>query len=319
MFSFNKIGIIGAGSYGTAIAQCFSKKAEEVLLVSDVKVIAANINKLHMNLKALCGASLSVNVACTNNFSEVNDSDIIFIAVPMAAVSLVCRQIKESRIKTPIVLCSKGFDIENARLQSDLFEEILDNDYAVLSGPSFASEIAQGLPAEVNIASKNNELSNRVALSLSSEMFKMEVIDDYIGLQVAGALKNVLAIGCGILSGLKLGNSAIAKLIVNGLHEMAQLAVSLGGKKETFSKLGGIGDTVLTCTSRQSRNILFGEHLAGGGSIDNWNGPLAEGVFAAKIIPIFEQKYDISLKILSEIHRVVYQKKCIFEMISEII
>jgi glycerol-3-phosphate dehydrogenase (NAD(P)+) len=319
MFSFNKVGVIGAGSYGTALAQCFSKRAKEVLLVSDTKVITSNINTLHMNLKALCGASLNMNISCTDDFSEIRDGDIIFIAVPVSAVLLVCQQIKESRIRAPIVLCSKGFDIENARLQSDLFEEILDNDYAVLSGPSFASEIAQGLPAEVNIASKNHELSNRIAESLSSEMFKMEVIDDYIGLQVAGALKNVLAIGCGILSGLKLGNSAIAKLIVNGLQEMADLAVPLGGKKETFLRLGGIGDTVLTCTSRQSRNILFGEHLAAGGGVDNWHGPLAEGVFAAKVIPPLEKKHGVNLKIFSEIYRAIHEKKCIFEMVQEII
>ncbi|MDR1982718.1 MAG: NAD(P)H-dependent glycerol-3-phosphate dehydrogenase [Holosporaceae bacterium] len=319
MVSFNKIGIIGAGSYGTALAQCFSKMAEQVLLVSDMEIITSNINDLHMNLTVLSGVSLNMNISCTNTFSYIQDSDLIFIAVPMSAVSSVFKQIKEHQIRIPMVLCSKGFDIENGRLQSDLFEEILDNDYAILSGPSFAIEIAQGLPAEVNIASKNSKLSREIAKSLSSVMFKIEAINDHIGLQVAGALKNVLAIGCGILSGLNLGNSAIAKLIVNGLREMSELAVVLGGKKETFFELGGIGDVVLTCTSKQSRNVLFGEHLAKEGNIDNWNGRLVEGVSTANVIPIFERNYNVNMKIFSEIYKVIHNKKSLFETISKII
>ncbi|MDR0678168.1 MAG: NAD(P)H-dependent glycerol-3-phosphate dehydrogenase [Holosporaceae bacterium] len=319
MVFFNKIGIIGAGSYGTAIAQCFSKKTKEVLLVSDTEIITSNINDLHMNLTVLSGVSLNTNISCTNVFSQVKNSDLVVVAVPMLAVSSVFRQIKEERIEVPIVFCSKGFDVENGRLQSDLFETILNNDYVILSGPSFAMEIAQGLPAEVNVASKNSELSRKIAASLSSTVFKITAIDDYIGLQVAGALKNVLAIGCGILSGLNLGNNAVAKLIVEGLHEMSDLTISLGGKKETFFEAGGMGDVILTCTSRQSRNVLFGEHLAHGGTLDNWNGRLVEGISTAGIIPIFEQSRGVKMKIFSEIYKVIHEKKSSFEIISEII
>jgi glycerol-3-phosphate dehydrogenase (NAD(P)+) len=319
MISFDRIGIIGAGSYGTALAQCFSKKVKHVLLVSDTEIITSNINDLHMNLTVLSGVSLGMNVSCTNTFSHIENSDLLAIAVPMSAVLSVLNQIKEHRIRAPIILCSKGFDIGNGRLQSDLLETILDNDYAILSGPSFAIEIAQGLPAEVNIAGRNTKLSEKIAESLSSAMFKIETINDHIGLQVAGALKNVLAIGCGILSGLNLGNSAVAKLIVKGLHEMSELAVALGGKKETFLELGGIGDVILTCTSKQSRNVSFGEHLAHGGTTDNWNGRLVEGISTAKIIPIFEQSHGIKMKIFSRIHEVIHEKKFLFEIIPEII
>jgi glycerol-3-phosphate dehydrogenase (NAD(P)+) len=319
MTLLEKIGIIGAGCYGTAIAQCFSKKVEEVLLISNSKVIASSINELNMNSSALPGISLNQNISCTDVFARIHECCIVFLALPMSAVLSVCKQIKEYGIRVPVVLCSKGFDVENGRLQSDLFEEILSNDYAIFSGPSFAHEIASGLPAGVNVASPNMELSRCISESLSSATFKIEVIDDHIGLQVAGALKNVLAIGCGIFSGLKLGNSAIARLIVNGLGEMAELAVARGGKQETLSTLGGIGDTILTCTSRQSRNVLFGEHLAAGGHVSNWNGALAEGVLTAKAIPLFKRNYKCAMKIFAEIHQTIHEGKSVPEAVAQII
>jgi glycerol-3-phosphate dehydrogenase (NAD(P)+) len=150
-------------------------------------------------------------------------------------------------------------------------------------------------------------------------MFKIEPLDDYIGLQVAGALKNVLAIGCGIFSGLKFGNSAIAKLMVNGLREIAELSVALGGQKDTVYELGGIGDAILTCTSRQSRNIVFGEYLATGGTLDNWSGSLAEGISAAATIPLLEQNNNVRLPIFSQIHKIIHGRKNIFEAAREII
>ncbi|MDR1333777.1 MAG: NAD(P)H-dependent glycerol-3-phosphate dehydrogenase, partial [Holosporaceae bacterium] len=309
MISFEKVGVIGAGSYGTAIAQCFSRKAKEVLLVSDNEDVSVLINELHMNPNFIPGVLLSENISCTCSFSQIKNSDIIFVAVPVSAIVSVFQQIKQRGITVPIVLCSKGFCIENGSLQSTVFEEILDNEYAIFSGPSFAHEISRGLPAGVNIAGKNYELSVRVAECLASKMFHIEPINDHIGLQVAGALKNVLAIGCGIFLKLNFGNSAVAKLMVDGLREMSELAVALGGQQSTIYGLGGIGDAILTCTSRQSRNILFGEHLASGGTIDNWCGPLAEGVFAASVIPMLEQNHDINLKIFSQIHKIIHEKK----------
>jgi len=316
---FRKIGIIGAGCYGTAIAQCFSLKAERVILISDSATTATSINKLHMNIKSLPGVGLSSNLECTTDFSVIRGCDIIFIVVPVMAVESVCRQLQDYKIDKPIVLCSKGFDVQNGQLQSSLAKSILPNDIAVFSGPSFAKEIAQGLPAGVNIASENFELAECIAKSLSSEVFSIVPIEDFAGLQIAGAMKNILAVGCGILSGLNMGNSAIAQLIVKGLHEMTEIAAAFGGKKETFFELGGIGDIILTCTSKQSRNVLFGEYLAQGGKLKNWNGSLVEGAFAAQIIPIFAQKLGVAIPIFSEIYKVIYEDKCAQDMISAIL
>lgn len=317
MISFERVGIIGAGSYGTAIAQCFGRRAKKVLLISNEDRATLCINESHTNPDFIPGVVLSENISCSGVFSDVSDCDIIFIVTPTAAVESVCRQLKQHEITAPTALCSKGFCNDEGKLQSTLFEEILDNDYAIFSGPSFAGEIAAGLPAAVNIASKNGELSGRIAENLSSENFKIEPIGDYIGLQTAGALKNVLAIACGIFFGLKLGNSAVARLITEGLNETARLSVALGGQKDTIFALGGVGDTILTCTCRQSRNMMFGEHLAAGGTVENRNGPLAEGVFAVKSIPILEQRCNIRLKIFSEIYKIICDRKNVNEAVAD--
>ncbi|MDR1551231.1 MAG: NAD(P)H-dependent glycerol-3-phosphate dehydrogenase [Holosporaceae bacterium] len=306
MVLFEKVGIVGSGNYGTAIAQCFSRKAHEVLLLSDANETVQLINELHINPKSLPGVLLNSNVRCTGAFEQLSDCEVIFLAVPAASVASVCRQIINSRISVPIVLCSKGFDGENGRLLSELVEEILTNDYAIFSGPSFASEIAPGLPAGVNIASKNSELALRISSSLSSEMFKIKMLDDHIGLQVAGALKNVLAIGCGIFYGLKLGNSAVAQLITEGLREISALSVALGGNRETILELGGVGDVVLTCTSRQSRNVLFGENLAGAVSEHGRTDRLAEGSFSAKSIPALSRRTNMPIQLFSAIYRIIH-------------
>ncbi|GHU11711.1 glycerol-3-phosphate dehydrogenase [NAD(P)+] [Alphaproteobacteria bacterium] len=292
---YEKVVVVGAGAYGTAIAQCFGIRSKEVLLISDSPSIEESINNTRINVEALPGAVLSDNISCTTDFSRSIDANIMFIAVPVSVVEVICHQIKWHRIQSPVVLCSKGLDVAGVRLMSDLVEEIIDNDVVVFSGPSFAHEVVRGLPFGVNIASKNRALSDEIVARLSNPNFTIKPIDDYIGLQIAGAFKNILAIGCGIYSGLKFGNNATAKLIVDGIQEMVALTVAMGGKKDTFLELGGIGDTILTCTSMQSRNVLFGEHLSQGGTLQNWNGSLAEGAVSAQAVPLFEEKYQISM------------------------
>jgi glycerol-3-phosphate dehydrogenase (NAD(P)+) len=207
-----------------------------------------------------------------------------------------------------VVLCSKGVDIENARLISERIREIIENDIVVLSGPSFAREVALGLPCGVNVAGKNRNLSISISEHLSCVNFIVKPISDYIGLQVAGAFKNVLAVGCGVMRGLMLGDSAVAQFIVEGLDDMIRLSVALGGKSETFFELGGVGDIILTCNGQQSRNVAFGKYIAGGGALEDWQGNLAEGAFTAKSVPLFEKKHNIELKTLHEIYKSIYTR-----------
>ncbi|MBR1735330.1 MAG: NAD(P)H-dependent glycerol-3-phosphate dehydrogenase [Alphaproteobacteria bacterium] len=304
---YKKIGFIGAGCYGTAIAQSLSSRVDYISLITDSAEIMNNINQKHVN-EVLGDTVLSDTLSCfMKDYSAIKDAELIFITVPVGAVAKVCNLIKENSIKVPVILCSKGLDTENACLISEMVTNIIDNEFLVFSGPSFATEVVRGLPFGVNLASKNMKLAMDIACGLSSEICEIKPLDDYIGLQIAGAFKNILAIGCGMKRGTGLGNNFIAKFIVEGIEEMISLAKAMGGKKDTFFSLGGIGDIILTCTSEQSRNGRFGEYLANGGALSNWKGALAEGAFAAKGIPVFAKKYDVRFKVFDEIYKAIYQ------------
>lgn len=304
-----KIGIIGAGAYGTALAQCFAKRVQDIVLVNDISAAVEEINEKHTLEKALPGVQLNPILRGTVNFDDLADCDLIFAVVPAKAIAAVCEKLKERKFLQPIVICSKGIDLENLQTTAALAEKLVKNEVVVLSGASFAKEIASGLDAAVNVASKNFELAEFVANSLSSEHFRLIAIEDYVGLQIAGAFKNVLAIGCGILRGQKSGASAAAAFMVDGLGEIIEIAEAFGGKKDTFFAVGGIGDIILTCTDKQSRNVSFGMHLATGGNVQNWTGALAEGVFAAQAIPRLEKKLGLKLPNLRKVYEAVGEVK----------
>ncbi|MDR1362158.1 MAG: NAD(P)H-dependent glycerol-3-phosphate dehydrogenase [Holosporaceae bacterium] len=305
MNRYNKIGVIGAGSYGTALSQCFSARAEKIFLLSDSAAVEKSINCFHINPNVFSDVPLAENIYCTLDFGELSDVDLLFIAVPAEAVEVVGHQLKKHHLAAPVALCSKGLDLQKTRLLSELMEEIIANDLVVFSGPSFAHEVVRHLPFGVNIAGKNRGLSKEIARRLSSSMASIKSIDDPIGLQVAGVFKNILAVGCGLAGGSGLGSNAIAKLIVEGLGEMMKLATCMGGKRKTFLELGGLGDIFLTCSNGKSRNVAFGEHLARGGCVDNWLGNLAEGARSARAIPDLEKKYDLKLKTFHVIYQAI--------------
>lgn len=304
-FVYKKIAFVGAGCYGTAIAQSFSKNVGQICLISDSQEIIDSINQDHVS-KVLGNAPLNSNISCSGDYSSIKDAELIFITVPVNAVSTVCKQIKQNGINAPVVLCSKGVDVENSRLISEMVEEVLPNDLLVFSGPSFANEVVRGLPFGVNISGKNLDLAGEVAKNFSSDVCRIEAIDDYIGIQVCGAFKNILAIGCGMKRGAALGNNAVVLFLVQGMKEIGELIVAMGGNIDTLMALGGLGDIVLTCTGEQSRNGRFGEFLAKGGTLKGWEGALAEGVFAAKAIPGFSRKYGVKFEVFNEVYEAIY-------------
>lgn len=320
-YSFKKIAFIGAGCYGTAVAQAFSERVvDEIVMISDSAEIKESINKEHVS-RPLGDAPLSENIVCDTDYNAIKDAEIVFITVPVIAVAEVCGKLRDFGISVPIVLCSKGLDVDNARLISDMVSDIFSdnengksakltaNELLVFSGPSFANEVVKGLPFGVNIAGKNLDLAKDVAQKLSSDTCFIEPISDYIGLQISGAFKNILAIGCGMKRGANLGNNAVALFMVRGIGEMADLAEAMGGSRETiFRSLGGIGDIILTCTGALSRNGRFGEFLAQGGTLKTWEGALAEGAFAAKAVPGFTKKYGVKMPSFEEVYRAVYER-----------
>lgn len=334
--SFKKIAFVGAGCYGTAIAQSFSERVDEIVMISNSEETKEIINHEHIS-KLLGNAPLSSRISCATTYSSIKDAEIVFITVPAGAVPEVCEKIKGNEIHVPLVLCSKGLDMENSRLLSEMVEDILGNingnhnDLLIFSGPSFANEVVRGFPFGVNIAGKNLDLAKEVARKLSSknkprsasltshnvdaaqkattECVVIEPIADYIGLQISGAFKNILAIGCGMRRGANLGTNAIIQFMVKGINEIGNLIEAMGGSRETLLELGGIGDITLTCTGALSRNGRFGEFLARGGTLESWEGALAEGVFAAKAVPGFSKKYGVKMPAFEEIFEAIYGRK----------
>lgn len=297
-----KVGFIGVGSYGTALAQSFCCNGVDVVLVSNSKEIAQEINKHHTHSVALPNTKISEKIRCTTDYSSLTEVDVIFVTVPAKATVEVCTEAKI--FHKPFVLCSKGLEASTGSLLTEAIEIKVENELLVWSGPSFAIELAQGLDAAVNLAGKNRELAHELACKLSSAHLVVKNIDDYIGLQVMGVFKNVLAVGCGILK--ESGCNEVAKFITLGIQEIIALTEKMHGKAETFFEFGGIGDIFLTCTSEKSRNVLFGKFLAEHGGIQNWTGPLAEGALTAKWIPNFEKKYQLSLPVLHKIYAAIY-------------
>lgn len=313
--SLKKIVVIGGGSFGTALAQCFSKVSASVDVIEVNPQILKSVAELRENKVSLPNIKLNKNIFFSDSFEKIIEAELIFLVVPTRFIPDVCAKIKKSHVKTPVVLCSKGLDLNKNQLLSELLSTELDNPIFVLSGPSFAKEIAQGLPAKVNIAGKDFELCQKLAKNLSFGSFKIEAIEDLNGLQIAGALKNVLAIGCGILHGKNLGQSAMVRLIIQGIGEMITLSQSKTGKENTFVKIGALGDIILTCTNLQSRNMSFGKFIAEGGSISAWKGGLAEGIFTAKI---FANQRSPSMDTFKKIHDVIYNKISVSEFLQTI-
>lgn len=314
---FNNIGMIGAGCYGTALAQCFAHSMpNKLLLVSDIPAIANEINEEHTHEKALPGVRLDHKISATSNIGELADCDIIFIAVPVEALPIVCDDIFRHKFPQPLVLCSKGLDPNSGNLLSNMFGQYLKNQIVILSGASFAREIAQGLPACVNVASSDYKLACDIAQELSAGCLHIKALKDPIGMQISGAFKNVLAIGCGVLIGAKCGASTIAYFIVQGLKEMISLSKAFGGTEEVFWESCGIGDILLTCTGSQSRNISFGKHLVIGGRRSNWYGELVEGIATAKWVKPLEEKFGLQLPLFHSIYRVVHEDASIQDIVN---
>ena len=299
-----KIGIVGAGSYGTALAQCLGIGKNEILLVSKTKDVAHEINQQHTNEKALPSVELSPKIRCGTDCQQLADMDIVFIAVPAQNVLEVCLQI--DALGRPLVICSKGLDPKTGDPLSKTLDINISSDFVFLSGPSFAIEIAKGVKAVVNISGKNGDLAREISYGLSSEQFEIKPTGDYIGLQIFGVFKNILAVGCGILDGLQAGSSCTAKLITRGIQEIITLTEKMGGNRDTFFEVGGIGDIFLTCTSEKSRNIAFGKFCA----CDDprkWQGALAEGALSVKWIPHLEEKYRLQMPFFRKIYSIVYE------------
>ena len=264
---FQRIGVAGAGAWGTALAVCALSAGREVHIWAREPEIAASLAEGRGNPAFLPGASVPAMPASTD-MAELADCDAILLVAPAQHMRATIRGLAP-RLKpgTPLALCSKGIERGTLKMMTDvLAEEAPHASAAVLSGPSFASDVAKGLPTAVTLACPDRAMGEVWMRSIGRPHFRTYWSDDLIGAEAGGAIKNVLAIACGVCEGLGLGRSAHAALIARGFAEMTRLGVAMGGRAETLAGLCGLGDLVLTCSSPQSRNMSFGMELGRGKS-----------------------------------------------------
>lgn len=267
---FRKLGVIGAGAWGTALAQVGVRAGLDVILQAREPEVVDSIRRRGINAAFLPDVPLDPAIRVTPDMADLSGCDLI-LAVPPAQHmrAALAAFAPHAPAGAPIVLCSKGIERGSLKLMTEVLAETAPAaPAAVLSGPSFAGEVARGLPTAVTLACADPELGAALLNTLSAPGFRPYLATDLIGAEAGGALKNVLAIACGISEGRQLGRSAHAALITRGFAEMTRLAVAMGGQAETVAGLCGLGDLVLTCSSPQSRNMSLGLALGQGSSVE---------------------------------------------------
>ncbi len=281
-----RIGVVGGGAFGTALATAAQRAGRSVVIWAREAEVVAAINGEHENTLFLAGVSLDRAIRATGDLAEVAATDALMLAVPAQFMRSVAGELAPHvPAGRPVVICAKGIERGIAALMSEVLAEVLpEAALAVLAGPTFADEVARGHPAAVTLASADADLGRRLIVALGTRTFRPYLSDDIIGAQIGGALKNVLAIACGIAEGRGLGANARAALLTRGFAEMARLGRAKGAPLETLASLAGLGDLVLTCTSLQSRNMSLGVLLGQGRQLEEIladRTSVAEGVAGA--------------------------------------
>ena len=307
-----KAGIVGAGAWGTALATVCQRAGLETLIWAFEEEVVADINSGHENKVFLPDVPLDPAIKATNNLADLGDRDFLLLVVPTQFTrNIVSDLAKSIPANVPLVICSKGIEIKTGKLLSEVLDEIVpDNPLAVLSGPSFAADAARGKPAAVTIAGESKDCAQAIGLAIGQPTFRPYWTGDIIGAQVGGAIKNVLAIACGISDGKGLGASARAALITRGMSEMIQFAKAKGGQATTLMGLCGMGDTVLTCTSTLSRNFSLGKALGEGESMEDIlakRKSVSEGVYTAKIVVKVAEEHKLDMPICATVNSILHE------------
>jgi glycerol-3-phosphate dehydrogenase (NAD(P)+) len=306
----NRLAVVGAGAWGSALASLCSRPGREVLLWGRDAGLVETVNLRHENPVYLPGIALDATVRATTRLADLAAVELCLLAVPAQVLRPVAASLAPVLgAGVPVVLCAKGIEAASGRLMTEVAAETLPgHPLAVLSGPTFAAEVARGLPTAVTLASEDTALATRLAEVLGSRSFRPYVSDDPLGAEIAGAVKNVLAIACGIVAGRQLGDNARAALVTRGLAEMSRLALARGGKAETLMGLAGLGDLTLTCTATQSRNYSLGVALGEGRSLETAVAAargVAEGRFSAAATLAMAQGLGVEMPICAAVDAVV--------------
>lgn len=319
-----KVAVLGGGSWGTALAVHLLRAGHDVRLWLRDASAARQINAVHTHPRYLCGLSLPDGLHATTELPRaLSQADSALLVVPSAATRAVCRAAAPwLPAAASVVSTAKGIELGSlARMSEVLAEELPGRRLAVLSGPSFALEVAQGKPTAVVIASTAAGLAEQLQQAVSSRSFRAYASDDVLGVELVGALKNVIAIAAGILDGLELGQNTAAALITRGLAEMGRLVGAMGGRADTVAGLAGLGDLVLTCTGGLSRNRQVGQALGRGASLAQAlaaTGMVAEGVGAAQAACALAERAGVEMPIAQQMRAVLYHGKAPAEVVEEL-
>lgn len=315
----DRIAVFGGGAWGTALACMLGQNCAEVVLWMRDSDRIDEINRHRTSHTYLPGVELPQTIVATDDLVRACDHPLLLCVVPAQAFSKLLNLLQPHLTAgQQLVLCSKGIDRVTGRFMHQLAADMVPKDrLAVLSGPSFAVDVARGLPTAVSCAAESLEVAQTVASQIASPTFRIYATDDIVGVEVGGALKNVLALAVGIARGLQLGASAEAALIARGFAELTRIARALGARPETLSGLSGLGDLVLTCSSSKSRNFSYGVALAGGADLTGQ--PLAEGVHTAEQALALARAHDVEAPIIEAVVAVLGKRQTAAEAVATLL
>ena len=316
--SIEKLAVIGAGAWGTALAQVAATGDRETLLWAFEDDVVAAVNRIHENPLFLKGQKLNRSIRATSNFSQLAACDAWLVVTPAQHMRAVLSRAPCPNM--PLVLCSKGIEESSGKLLDKVAHEVCPSSpVAVLSGPTFAHEVAAGLPTAVTLACADNALGEDLRSRINLPHFRTYLTDDVCGAEVGGAVKNVLAIACGVAEGRGLGQNARAALIARGFAEMTRFGIAMGGRRETLAGLSGLGDLVLTCSSTASRNFSLGLAIGEGRNPDELladRRTVAEGAYTAPVLHRIALDRGIDMPLVAAVVELLEGRVRIDELLS---
>jgi glycerol-3-phosphate dehydrogenase (NAD(P)+) len=320
-----KISVIGDGAWGTALALNMLANGHKVQIWGAFPDYLAEVHKRKENFKFLPGVKLPDElVLCSNIDEAVSGQDMLLLATPTQFLRGVLKKMAPSFTNsTPLINVAKGIEVNSwKRISEIVYDELGSVDFIDLSGPSHAEEVSRKVPTAVVAASENADSAMAVQKLMMNENFRVYTSNDVVGVELGGALKNVMAIAAGIIDGMKLGDNPKAAMMTRGIFEMGRLGEALGGQRSTFAGLSGIGDLIVTCCSGHSRNRHVGEELGRGRNMDDIQKEMgmvvAEGVPTAKGARALAKKLNVPTPIIDEIYRIIYENRSVQEAISSL-
>jgi glycerol-3-phosphate dehydrogenase (NAD(P)+) len=316
-----RIGVIGGGAWGTALAQVAAAGGEDTLLWAREPEVVESINAAHQNRIFLAEIPLSRAIRATGDLQDLLECGALLVVTPAQHTRSVLAALP--RTEAPLILCAKGMEEATTKLMHDVArEEQPDAPIAVLSGPTFAHEVANGQPAAVTLAVEDQSVGEKLRTRLARPSFRPYLSSDVIGAEIGGAVKNVLAIACGVVEGRRLGLNARAALISRGFAEMTRFGLARGARVETLAGLSGLGDLVLTCSSTNSRNFSLGKGLGEGGAAAELladRRTVAEGAYTAPVLQRAASEAGVDMPIVAAVNALLIGEASVDEVLERLL